>query len=175
MTNRTNEKTKTMNFSFNESSMNEFRRWEKKFPEDPAGRRSLVIPALWISQWQHGYISRDVINYVAEITQTEPLHVWGVATFYTLFKKEKTGKFLLQFCTNITCSLMGGDQVFVNTCKKLGVKAGETTRDGMFTAVEVECLGACGESPTLQVNEKYYTHMTDDEVEKLVADLRKMA
>jgi len=161
-----------MAFSFNESSTREFQKWEKKFPQNPDGRRSLVIPALWISQWQHGYITREIIHYVAELTQTEPLHVWGVATFYTLFKKEKTGKFLLQFCTNISCSLMGGDQVFVNTCKKLGVKAGETTSDGLFTAVEVECLGACGESPTVQVNNKYYTQMTDEEVDKLVNQLR---
>jgi NADH-quinone oxidoreductase subunit E len=161
-----------MAFSFSESSTKEFHKWEKKFPENPDGRRSLVIPALWISQWQNGYIDRDVVNYVAEITQTEPLHVWGVATFYTLFKKEKTGKFLLQFCTNITCSLMDGDQIFVNICKKLGVKPGEITSDGMFTAVEVECLGACGSSPTLQINDKYYIHMTEAEVEKLIAEFR---
>ncbi|MDH4262873.1 MAG: NAD(P)H-dependent oxidoreductase subunit E [Spirochaetia bacterium] len=161
-----------MAFSFNESSMNEFHKWGKKFPENPEGRRSLVIPALWISQWQNGYISKDVVNYVAEITGTEPLHVWGVTTFYTMFKREKTGKFFLQFCTNITCTLMGADQIFVNTCKKLGIKPGETTSDGKFTAVEVECLGACGSSPTLQVNDKYYTHMTESEVEKLIAEFR---
>jgi len=161
-----------MAFTFNESSMKEFQKWEKKFPQNPEGRRSLVIPALWISQWQHGYVDRDIVNYVAEITQTEPLHVWGVATFYTLYNKEKKGKFLLQFCTNITCSLLGGDEIFVNTCKKLGIKPGETTSDGMFTALEVECLGACGSSPTLQVNDKYYVNMTDAEVDRLIAQFR---
>ena len=159
-------------FVFNEESMKEFKRWSKKFPETKEGSRSLVIPALWIAQRQFGYISRDVVDYVATITETEPLHVWGVVTFYTLFKKEKTGKHMLQFCTNVTCSLLGGDQIFVNACKKLGIKPGETTKDGLFTAIEVECLGACGSSPTLQVNDAYYTNMTDEEVDKIIASLR---
>jgi len=159
-------------FEFDADSMKEFKRWKKKFPPTPEGTRSLVIPALWISQRQTGYISREVVDYVAEVTETEPLHVWGVATFYTLFHKEKPGKHLLQFCTNVTCSLLGADEIFVNTCKKLGIKPGETTKDGMFTALEVECLGACGNSPTLQVDDTYHIHMTDDEVDNIIKSLR---
>lgn len=164
-----------MGFTFSENSMTEFHRWEKKFPQNADGKRSLVIPCLWIAQRQNGYISREVVEYVARLTETEPLHVWGVATFYTLYQKEKTGKNILQFCTNVTCSLLGGDQIFLNTCKKLGIKPGETTSDGLFTAIEVECLGACGSSPTLQINDTYHLHMTDAEVDRLISEMRKQS
>jgi NADH-quinone oxidoreductase E subunit len=164
-----------MAFAFDEKSIQDFKRWEKKFPQNADGKRSLVIPALWISQKQFGYINRDVVDYVASMTETEPLHVWGVATFYTMFHKEKTGRHVLQFCTNISCSLMGNDQIMLNVCKKLNVKPGETTSDGLFTVLEVECLGACGCSPTLQVNDKYHEHITEDEVDKLISSIRSRA
>ena len=150
-----------------------FRRWEKKFPENAEGKRSLVIPALWIGQRQNGFISKEVVHYVAELTGTEPLHVWGVATFYTMFLKEKSGKNIIHFCTNITCTLMGSEELMLSTCKKLGISPGETTSDGLVTVLEAECLGACGESPTVQVNHtQYMVKVTENDIEKLIQTLK---
>jgi len=162
-----------MAFEFTEGSKNEFKRWEAKFPNDTDGRRSLVIPALWISQKQNGYITTEIVEYIAGIVGTDPLHVWGVATFYTMFNKEKTGRHVLEFCTNITCTLLGNGELMLGTCKKLGIKPGETTADGKFTVREVECLGACGESPTLQVDqERYMVKLTESDIDQLIASLQ---
>jgi len=157
-----------MGFTFNEQSKQEFSRWEKKFPANKEGKQSLVIPGLWIAQRQNGWVNQEVVKYVAEMTETEPLHVWGVATFYTMFHKKEVGKTLFQFCTNIACGLYDGDKFMMNTCKKLGISPGETTSDGRFTVLEVECLGACGEAPVVQINDKYHTHMTEQELENLI-------
>jgi len=163
-----------MAFQFTDSSMNEFKRWEAKFPSDPDGKRSLVIPGLWISQKQNGFINNDVVDYVAQISGTDPMHVWGVATFYTMFNKEKTGKHVLEFCSNITCTILGGEELMHKTCKKLGINPGETTADGQFTVREVECLGACGESPTMQIDqERYMVHITENDINQLIDSLRK--
>lgn len=164
-----------MTFTFNETSQREYTKWQKKFPDDTDGKRSLVIPALWISQKQNGWINRDVVDYVAEITQTEPLHVWGVATFYTMFQKEKVGKHLLQFCTNISCGLNGGEELMEHTCKKLGVRPGETTKDGNFTVFEVECLGACGNAPVMQLDDKYCLDLKEEDINKLIEELKQHA
>lgn len=161
-----------MSFVFNDTSMNEFNIWKKKFPDDADGHRSLVIPALRLAQRQTGWISIDVVDYVAEITGTEPLHVWGVATFYTMFNKEPVGKNLLQFCTNISCGLMGGEDLVSRACGLLGIKTGETTPDGLFTIMQVECLGACGNAPVVQVNDRYHENMTIEKLEELIKSIQ---
>jgi NADH-quinone oxidoreductase E subunit len=157
-----------MSFVFNDVAMKEFEIWKKKFPDNPDGRRSLVIPALRLAQRQAGWISMNVVEYVAEITGTEPLHVWGVATFYTMFNKEPVGRYLLQFCTNISCGLLGGEELVSHACRKLGIDKEMTTPDGMFTIKEVECLGACGNAPVVQVNDKYYENMTIEKLDSLI-------
>lgn len=162
-----------MAFAFNDVSKKEFEKWQKKFPNDANGKRSLVIPGLWLSQRQNGWISRDVVDYVAEITGTTPMHVWGVATFYTMFNKEPVGKTLLQFCTNISCGLGGGEELMKHACKKLGINKGATTADGRFTVMEVECLGACGTAPVIQVNDAYHEQMTIEKLDQLINQLNK--
>ena len=162
-----------MAFAFNDVSKKEFEKWQKKFPNDENGRRSLVIPALWMGQRQNGWISRDVVDYIAGITGTTPMHVWGVATFYTMFNKEPVGKTLLQFCTNISCGLNGGDELMKHACSRLGVSKGGTTADGRFTIMEVECLGACGTAPVVQVNDTYHENMTREKLDQLIDQLNK--
>ncbi len=162
-----------MAFAFNEVISKEFEKWKKKFSVDENGMRSLVIPALQLSQKQNGWISPDVVDYVAGLTGTEPLHVWGVATFYSMFNKEPVGKNLLQFCTNISCGLLGGEELAGHACKKLGIGTGQTTPDGKFTVIEVECLGACGTAPVVQVNDRYYESMTKEKLDGLIDRLQK--
>ena len=160
-----------MSFVYNEVIMKEFDIWKNKFPDSPEGRCSVVIPALRLAQKQAGWISNDVVDYVAGITETEPLHVWGVATFYTMFNKVPVGRHLLQFCTNISCGLTGSEALISHVCGKLGIENGETTSDGLFTVMAVECLGACGNAPVLQLNDKYHENMT---IEKLDALIQKL-
>ncbi len=162
-----------MAFAFNDAAQAEFVAWEKKFPNDENGRRSLVIPALWISQKQNGWISKEVVEYIAKVTGTKPLHVWGVATFYTMFHKEPVGKNVLQFCTNISCSLHGGEELMKHACQKLGINQGETTADKRFTVLEVECLGACGTAPVVQVNDTYHESMNVEKLDQLLEQLTR--
>jgi len=162
-----------MSFAYNEMNMEEFNNWRKKFPDNPEGRRSLVIPALRIAQKQAGWISMDVVEYVATRTDTEPIDVWGVATFYTMFNKEPVGKYLLQFCANISCGLLGSEKLVSHVCSRLGIKKGETTPDGLFTVMEVECLGACGNAPVVQVNDRYHENMTTEKLDDLIHSIRE--
>lgn len=161
-----------MSFIFNDIAMKEFELWKQKFPNNAEGKRSLVIPALRLAQRQAGWISPDVVEYVAEITGTAPLQVWSVATFYTMFNKEPVGKHMLQFCTNISCGLLGGDDLVSHACSKLGIRKGGTTEDGIFTVMEVECLGACGHAPVVQVNDRYHENMTTEKLDSLISELR---
>lgn len=162
-----------MAFAFNDVIKKEFKKWQDKFPGDENGRRSLVIPALRLSQKQNGWISAEVVEYVADLTGTEPLHVWGVATFYTMFNTAPVGKNLLQFCTNISCGLTGGEDLVGHACARLGIGTGQTTSDGKFTVMEVECLGACGTAPVVQVNDTYYEKMTREKLDSLIDTLQK--
>lgn len=164
-----------MSFVYNDTAMKDFNLWKKKFPDDTDGHRSLVIPALRLAQRQAGWISPEIVDYVAEITGTDPLHVWGVATFYTMFNKEPVGSHLLQFCTNVSCGLLGGDDLVSHACGRLGIKKGETTADGIFTVMEVECLGACGNAPVMQVNDRYHENMTAEKLDALIDELRNNA
>lgn len=161
-----------MSFAFNEVAMKEFDIWKKKFPDDPEGRRSLIIPALRLAQRQAGWISPEIAEYVADITGTAPLQVWSVVTFYSMFNREPVGKNLLQFCTSISCGLLGGEELISHACRKLGIEEGKTTDDGIFTVTEVECLGACGNAPVLQVNDRYHENMTIEKLDALINELR---
>ncbi len=161
-----------MSFVFNDVMMKEFNIWKSQFPDNTEGLRSLVIPALRLAQKQNGWINMDVVEYVAGITGTEPLQVWSTATFYTMFNKEPVGKHLLQFCTNISCGLTGGEDLVAYACRKLGVGTGCITSDGNFTILEVECLGACGNAPVVQVNDRYHENMTIEKLDALINTLQ---
>ncbi len=162
-----------MSFAFNDISGKEFAKWKVKFPDSAEGRRSLVIPALRIAQRQHGWINMDVVEFVAGLTGVAPMDVWGVATFYTMFNKEPVGRILLQFCNNISCGLNGSEKLIEHACARLGIKSGETTPDGQFTIMEVECLGDCGNAPVVQVNDRYHEKMTAAKLDELIDKLKE--
>jgi NADH-quinone oxidoreductase E subunit len=140
----------------------------------PAGRQaSAVLPLLWIAQEQHGgWLPRAAMDHVAEILGMAPIRVYEVATFYTMFNLRPVGRYLLQACTTTPCWLRGSDEV-VQTCeRKLGIGVGGTTPDGLFTLVEVECLGACVNAPILQVNDDFYEDLDGPATETLLDALR---
>jgi NADH-quinone oxidoreductase subunit E len=140
----------------------------------PAGRQaSAVLPLLDLAQRQHGgWLPRAAMDRVAEMLEMAPIRVYEVATFYTMFNLRPVGRYLLQACTTTPCWLRGSEQV-VSACeRKLGIGVGGTTPDGLFTLVEVECLGACVNAPVLQVNDDFYEDLDGPATEVLLDSLR---
>jgi NADH-quinone oxidoreductase E subunit len=136
----------------------------------PAGRQaSAVLPLLDLAQRQHGgWLPRAAMDRVAELLEMAPIRVYEVATFYTMLNLRPVGRYLLQACTTTPCWLRGSEQV-VSTCEtKLGISVGGTTPDGLFTLVEVECLGACVNAPVLQVNDDFYEDLDGPATEVLL-------
>lgn len=142
-----------------------------KYPEER--KRSAVIPLLDLAQRQHdNWVPKAAMDRIAEILEVAPIRVYEVATFYTMFNLQPIGKHLVQVCRTTPCWLRGSDEL-TKTCKEmLGIDIGETTEDGEFTLVEVECLGACVNAPMVQVNDDYYEDLTPENFSKLLKDLR---
>jgi NADH-quinone oxidoreductase subunit E len=140
----------------------------------PAGRQaSAVLPLLWIAQEQSGgWVPRAAMDYVARLLEMAPIRVYEVGTFYTMFNLRPVGRYLLQVCTTTPCWLCGSDTVVAACERKLGIGMGGTTPDGLFTLVEVECLGACVNAPILQVNDDFYEDMDGPTTEALLDALR---
>jgi NADH-quinone oxidoreductase E subunit len=141
----------------------------------PAGRQaSAVLPLLDLAQRQHGgWLPRAAMDRVAELLGMAPIRVYEVATFYTMLNLRPVGRYLLQACTTTPCWLRGSEQV-VSACEeKLGINVGGTTSDGLFTLVEVECLGACVSAPILQVNDDFYEDLDGPATEALLDALRE--
>ena len=124
-----------------------------RYPENAKGKRSATIPLLMLAQKQNdNFLSINAMKKVAKILELNEMDVYEVATFYTMFNRTRVGKFHLQICGTTPCQLRGAEKI-IETCEKyLGIKEGETTRDGLFTIQEVECLGACANAPMLQIN-----------------------
>ena len=142
-----------------------------KYP--PGRQASAVLPLLWITQEQHGWLPRAAMDHVAGMLGMAPIRVYEVATFYTMFNLRPVGRYLLQACTTTPCWLRGSDEV-VRVCEqKLGIGVGGTTKDGLFTLVEVECLGACVNAPILQDNDDFYEDLDGPATEALLDALRE--
>jgi|ERR1051326_2019961 NADH-quinone oxidoreductase E subunit len=135
--------------------------------------KSLTLPVLWMAQDQFGWISPDTMKYVAGLLNLPVSHVYGVVTFYTMFNTKPVGRSHIQVCTNVSCMLRDGEKIADHICKRLNIKLGETTPDKNFTVTEVECLGACGGAPMMQVNESYHENLTVDKVDRLLDEWKK--
>lgn len=135
-------------------------------------KKSATIPLLHLAQEQDGYVTDDAMEHIAELVGTTPAQVLGTCSFYEMFKREPVGTYLVNVCTNISCQIMGGEELLHHAEHKLGVKAGGTTADGTFTLEDVECIAACTEAPCLQVNYRYRHRITLEEFDQLIDDLR---
>ncbi len=131
------------------------------------------IPALHLCQEQNGWISEEVIHWVANRLDLPPAHVQGVVTFYTLFNQKPVGKHQVWVCRTLPCALRGGNELLAYCEKKLGVHAGETTSDGAITLRSAECLASCGTAPMMQVDKDYHENLTPEAVDRLLDALRK--
>ena len=134
--------------------------------------RSALIPLCHVAQQQDGYLSEEAMEHIAELLGLSPAEVLGTASFYEMFKLEPVGKYLVNVCTNISCLLRGGEELLEHCEERLGIKAGSTTPDGLFTLEDVECIAACTEAPCLQVNYRYFTNVTHEAADRLLDDLR---
>jgi NADH-quinone oxidoreductase subunit E len=134
--------------------------------------KSALIPLLHLAQEQDGWVTDDAMEHIAELVDVTPAEVLGTCSFYEMFKREPVGDYVVNVCTNISCMLLGGEELLHHLEQRLGIKAGDTTPDGKFTLEDVECIAACTEAPCLQVNYRYFHRIGNDEVDVLIDDLR---
>ncbi len=139
----------------------------------PAGKQaSAILPLLHLAQKQAGgWLPRAAMDHVAELLGLAPIRAYEVATFYTMFNLEPVGKYLIQLCRSTPCWLRGADQISALCQEKLGIKPGQTTPDGLFSLVEVECLGACACAPVAQINDDYYEDLTPENFAHVLDEL----
>ena len=134
--------------------------------------RSATIPLLHIAQEQDGHVTTDAMEHIAELVGATPAEVLGVATFYEMFKEHPVGRYLVGVCTNLSCMLLGAEEIVEHVEAALGIKVGGTTGDGLFTLEEMQCLAACGGAPCLQVNYRYFENVTTERVDGILNALR---
>ena len=145
-----------------------FRAMEKHYPI----RRSLLIPMLLFSQDELGHLSKEVVAEIARRLNLTVLQVEETISYYSMLRKKPAGKYHLQICTNISCMLRGGQEVFEHARRKLGIGHRETTPDGRFSLEEVECIGACAWAPALQVNYDFHHEISPESFDRLIEELR---
>ncbi|WP_276372017.1 NAD(P)H-dependent oxidoreductase subunit E [Chryseolinea sp. H1M3-3] len=143
----------------------------RRYPEGK--QKSALLPVLHLAQAEFdGWLSPDVMDYVAGLLAIKPIEVYEVATFYSMYNLKPVGKCLIEVCQTGPCWLRGSDDIVHHLESKLGIKVGETTPDGMFTLKTVECLGSCGTAPMLQCGSKFHENLTTDKVDTLLENLK---
>ena len=141
-------------------------------PTEEQVRRSMLLTALYIAQEQYGYLSEDALRRVAERLGLSPQDVYSTASFYSLYRTEPVGRYVIQVCDGLSCHLAGGADSLVDYIQqKLGIEVGQTTPDELFTLQTVECLASCGTSPALRINDELYEQMTPEKVDRLLDQL----
>jgi len=136
-------------------------------------KRSAIVPLLLFAQDEIGYVSEEAVEEIAQRVGVRPIEVVEDISYYSMLHRQPIGKYNFQVCTNISCMLRGGDEIFQHCAKKLGIGHKQTTPDGMFSLEEVECLGACCGAPAMQVNYEYYENLTPEKVDELIGELKK--
>ena len=140
-----------------------------RYPE----RRSAVMPLLYLAMREDGYLTEDGMRRVAGLTGLTPAQVQSVASFYTMYKRDRTGRYLVSVCTSISCMLLGADDVLAAVSEETGVADGDTDEDGLFSVEHAECIGACGGAPAVQVNYELVEGVTPEQGKALCAWLRE--
>ncbi len=143
-----------------------------RYPDNPAGRRSAILPALYLVQRQLGYVSLNAIQHVAGVIGCTAAEVEDVVSFYTMFYTRPVGKFVVQVCRTLPCALRGAERLTEALVDALGIEPNGTDPSGTFTLMEVECLGACDRAPLVMVNDSWHECVAPEDAATLVADLR---
>lgn len=162
------------NMPFSEQKLKEVAAIVARYPQGK--QKSALLPVLHLAQQEFGgWLSADTMDYVAEILQLEPIEVYEVATFYSMYNLKPVGRYVFEVCQTGPCMLNGSDGIIKYIGEKLGIGPGETTDDGLFTLKTVECLGACGYAPMMQLGRNYREHLTPATVDALIDECRKNA
>jgi NADH-quinone oxidoreductase subunit E len=163
-----------MSLQFSDKSLQEVQRIIQFYPEGK--QKSAVIPVLHLAQQEFGgWLSSETMDYVASLLQLKPIEVYEVATFYSMYNLKPVGQYLFEVCQTGPCMLNGSDDIVKYIYDKLGIRPGETTGDGLFTLKTVECLGACGYAPLMQLGKHYREHLTKEKIDTIVEECRKNA
>lgn len=161
----------TQEINITESLMNRINELCSHYPDDK--RKSALLPVLHEVQDAHdNWLSIELQNKVAEILHIKPIEVYEVVTFYTMYNQRPIGKYMFEFCQTSPCCQKGVEDLMDYTCEKLGVKVGEISKDGNFEVRGVECLGACGYAPMMQLGDFYQENLTKEKIDQLVADCK---
>lgn len=159
---------------FSDVKINEVKAIMARYPE--GRQKSAVIPVLHLAQEEFGgWLDVPVMDYVAELLSITPIEVYEVATFYSMFNLKPVGKYMFEVCQTGPCMINGCDDIIDYIGQKLDIKPGQTTADGMFTLKTVECLGACGYAPMMQLGKFYKEHLTKEKVDALIEECRRNA
>jgi NADH-quinone oxidoreductase subunit E len=159
---------------FSDDKLKEVDRIISFYPEGK--QKSAILPVLHLAQQEFGgWLDVPVMDYVASLLNLDPIEVYEVATFYSMYNLQPVGKYMFEVCQTGPCMIKGSDEIIQYIGKKLGIKPGETTVDGMFTLKTVECLAACGYAPMMQMGKTYREHLTKEKVDKIIDDCRQMA
>ena len=160
-----------MSLQFNNEQMTEFKSLVARYPEGK--QKSALLPVLHLAQDSFGgWLPTEAMDYVAGLLAIEPIEVYEVATFYSMYNLKPVGKFVFEVCQTGPCMISGSENISTYIQKQLDIKPGETTKDGMFTLKLVECLGACGYAPMMQVGKIYREHLTKEKVDAIIAEYR---
>ena len=156
---------------FNEQQLQEFNRLVARYPSDK--QKSALLPVLHLAQDSFGgWLSTETMDYVAELLHIEPIEVYEVATFYSQFYIDPVGKYVIEVCQTGPCAICGGEDMIQYLEEKLQIKVGETTEDKLFSLKAVECLGACGSAPVMQVNTEFHEFLNLQKIDEIIAKLR---
>lgn len=163
-----------MMIKFSDKTMKEAERLIARYPEGK--QKSALIPLLHLAQDEFGgWLSPEAMDYVASLLKLEPIEVYEVATFYSMYNLRPVGRYVFEVCQTGPCMLRGSDNIIEYIKQKLNVKVGETSEDGLFTLKTVECLGACGYAPMMQLGKHYREHLTPERVDQIIEECRAVA
>ncbi|MDX1936989.1 MAG: NAD(P)H-dependent oxidoreductase subunit E [Flavihumibacter sp.] len=163
-----------MSVQFSDTKLQEVQKMIARYPEGK--QKSALIPILHVAQQEFGgWLSAETMDYVASLLQLDPIEVYEVATFYSMYNLKPVGKYLFEVCQTGPCMLNGSDNIIEYIGEKLNIKPGETSADGLFTLKTVECLGACGYAPMMQLGKHYREHLTKEKVDAIIEECRKNA
>ena len=163
-----------MEIKFSSEKLAEIKNIITRYPQGK--QKSALLPVLHLTQQEFGgWLSVETMDYVAALLQLQPIEVYEVATFYSMYNVKPVGKYVFEVCQTGPCMLNGSDNIIEYIQQKLNIKPGETTTDGIFTLKTVECLGACGYAPMMQLGKNYREHLTKEKVDMIIEECRKNA
>jgi NADH-quinone oxidoreductase subunit E len=162
------EQTTNTDIAFDAKNEEKFQNLLTKYPT----KQAVVLPALWLAMDQWGYLTTEVMDYVARRLEQSPVSVFAVVEFYTMFKTEQTGEHHIQLCRNMTCTMRGCEDLESVIKDKIGIGPGEKTDDGLFSLELVECLGSCGTAPVMRLDKHYFENLTEETLDRIIQACR---